>query len=310
MIRCTLGLRSTPWLTGAQALGHARPRRAPARRRRPAPSRARRASQPAVLPVPRPMTRARRGSGCSIAPTSPPMTWVGASARALPSALPLTRKADSVRRRRAPRCSRRRPPPRRSPAAALFRSAAQLVGSASSRPRRPGRRRSGCGARTRSGRARSQEQQAERHAPPARTTARPRLPSRRRGRRRGQPPGRPAARRTRRQTPGAVSSGSSPKPPASEPSDRAHGVRGIGHARPRGRPGSAPAPEQRDQQRELIRPPRSPPAGRRARRPAVQPRTRGKKPALAEGTQQRGQHRQPVAQREGEGQERAPPARR
>jgi 2-dehydropantoate 2-reductase len=51
------------------------------------------ASQPAVLPVPSPITKALCGSGCSRAPISPPMIWVGASPRALPSLFPATRKA-------------------------------------------------------------------------------------------------------------------------------------------------------------------------------------------------------------------------
>ncbi len=47
-------------------------------------------SQPALLPVPSPITMALLGCGWRSAPSRPPITCVGASPRALPSILPLT----------------------------------------------------------------------------------------------------------------------------------------------------------------------------------------------------------------------------
>ena len=80
-----------PWLTGSEA-------RATSSTSGPSSMASTRsidgiaASQPAVLPVPRPMTSARRGSGMRSAPMRPSITWVPASTTALPSALPLTMK--------------------------------------------------------------------------------------------------------------------------------------------------------------------------------------------------------------------------
>ena len=153
----------------------------------------------------------------------------------------------------------------------------------------------------------------------------------RRGARRGaagaqtgrRPPRAARARRrsaTSRQTPGAVSRGIRPKPPASEPSDRAQGVRGVGDADLAADPPAAGA-EQGDQQRELVagddrgrqhderrhRRPGRPPGQRSRRRPAgaaARPAPPPGRPGEGEGDQQRLQ-----GAGGGEGEHRRPPAR-
>ena len=88
----TRGLPSTSWLTGAQS----RATRRIAGSSSTTSTRSMEgtaASQPAVDPVPSPITSARRGLGWSAAPMSPPMTCVAASPRELPSILPEITKA-------------------------------------------------------------------------------------------------------------------------------------------------------------------------------------------------------------------------
>ncbi|MEJ7735412.1 MAG: hypothetical protein WKG00_40275 [Polyangiaceae bacterium] len=89
-------MSSTAWFTGTQA-------RATSRMAGSSSTTSTRSirgtlpSQPAVLPVPRPMTKARRMSGWKSAPMRPLGTWVPASERASPSLLPLTMKAVPLR---------------------------------------------------------------------------------------------------------------------------------------------------------------------------------------------------------------------
>ena len=177
------------------------------------------ASHPAVLPVPSPMTSDCRTEGRSRHPRRPPITWVGASPRAFPSILPFRTRASPALAWTATLLST----PSRSQKTDRLSSL-----SHARRPLAPG-------ARTA---ARPAPMPLWRHAwvgPSTRastriTAAHPRpmqgIAHAGRGRRAmtADMATRASSQAASRQQPGAVSSGSRPKPPARAPVIAARGV--------------------------------------------------------------------------------------